>query len=52
VEHLLEGEHFVLRDDAIGLGHLRAKGNHADGEGNGFFGNGTLAGKPRKEITD
>ena len=33
LEHLLEGVHLVHGDDAVGLGHLGAKRDHAHGEG-------------------
>ena len=37
VEDLLEGPDLVFRHDAVGLGHLGAQPDHADGEGDGFF---------------
>ena len=33
IEHLLECLHLVACDHAVGLGHLGAERNHADGEG-------------------
>src|SRR6516165_10997593 len=33
LKHFLEGDDFVARDNAVGLGHLGAKGDYTDGEG-------------------
>ena len=37
LKHFLEGDDFVVRDNAIGLGHLRAKGDYTDRERNLMF---------------
>jgi hypothetical protein len=34
LKHFLEGDDLVAGDNAVGLGHLGAKGDYADGEGN------------------
>src|SRR5262249_12264944 len=34
LKHFLEGDDLVARDNAVCLGHLGAKGDYSDGEGN------------------
>ena len=33
-EYLLEGAHLIMRDDAVGLGHLGRQRDHRDGKSN------------------
>ncbi len=53
MKDLLEGGDLMLRDDAIGLGHLGAQSDHADGEGHRLLWPRRLAGrKALQEATD